>query len=243
MKHIFSLALAGCLSFSLNAQDDQYSFDLKNPKQVKAQLALFVKALHEKDTATEFKFRNPDYSYWRYKSMQAAPEFLDPYQSLSDKGHLSSIKFGDIHIDTINNMIMRTHYTEPGNKKNKHRYAFHVDDLGKIDEVLYVPPITKEYFPEWNDEDFRTLISKLDTATIYTDEIEPDMYEFELWSCGGVMPEIEEMLAIEEMEKELEKMKSKLEGISKNSNMENEQVPAQDNKEVTPKSLKGKMND
>ncbi len=199
MKLITSTLLLALSFQSIGQEKTTNHFDLDDPKQVKEQMTIFVKAIQSGDTATEFSYRTDYALNWRYKSMVAAPDFIDRDISLSEYGYLSSIKFGDLHIDKESRMIMRTHYTEPGNKKNKHRYAFHVDLDGKIDQVLYVPPITKEYFPEWEDEDFRMLISKLDTATIYIDEIEPEMYEFESFSCGGVMPDLEEMI-VEELE-------------------------------------------
>lgn len=215
MKLITSTLLLALSLQSIGQDSTTNHFDLDDPKQVKKQMTAFVKAIQSGDTATEFSYR-VDYALnWRYKSMIAAPDFIDANTSLSEHGYLASIKFGDLHIDKVNRMIMRTHYTEPGNKMNKHRYAFHVNFDGKIDQVLYVPPITQEYFPEWEDEDFRTLISKLDTATTYSDEIEPDMYEFELYSCGGVMPDLEEMIVeeLELSEEEIEDRKQLAENI------------------------------
>ncbi len=240
MKSIFVITSLTCLSFSSISQDKAYVFDLHQPDKVKSQLSIFVEALHTNDTTTEFKFRNRDYTYMRYKSMQAAPDYLDPNESLATQSFLSQIRFGDIYVDTINNMIMRTYYTEPENKKNKHRYAFHIDEAGKIDQVLYVPPITKEYFPEWDDEQFKTLISRLDTATVYTDEIEPDMYEYELHRCAEVMPEIELIMA-----EDIENLKRKIDAMEPDSDEKNMEIDdnSTPNKTVTEQDLNSKMND
>lgn len=208
--------LAFLLSTAVLGQRGKITFNLHDKADTKEKLNAFIHAMKDGNFKKEFAFRT-DKVLWRYKSVYALPDTIPADSSFADIGYLNQLKFVDIAVDTNMNMIMRTFYVEPHDIRLKHRYAFIINEEGLVSEILYVPPITKEYFPEWEDEDFAELANLIDEESNVATYMDPEVFEFHAYGCGGVMPalmELEESEILEEIEESVpEKIEEPVEEI------------------------------
>jgi len=124
----------------------------------------FLTALQEGDTKTEYQLRADSITWW-YKKIDKGFQFVHRDSSLATIGYLKNAKFTELDYDSTRNIIMRVYHDNSDaadSYSGKHRYAFHINDQGKIDGILYVPPLTKPYFPYWTEADYKIVNERLD---------------------------------------------------------------------------------
>jgi hypothetical protein len=177
-------------TFGLRAQQNDYVLNLNDAEDCTNKMTILLEAFAKGDTATEMKFRYANVD-WYYKTRDNFVEILTAKQYLCNKEFMDKLTFKELDIRPEEGMIFRIFFAEKDNPENKHRFVFRVDDLGKIWGVIYIPPITKQYFPELSNDDFARMVELLNNGEPTPEN--PIEFNFHEFRCGGVMEAIEEV--------------------------------------------------
>ena len=180
--------------------DQPGPIDFNDPQSVRSGVVDFLWAVNDGDSLSEFAYRTPELKMW-YKTMDADPTIIGADSSLANHPHISQLDWGELFLDTANRLVMRTYY-QGEDDEDKHRYAFHINDEGWIDGILYVPPVTKTYFPEWTDSEFEALRVKIDSLEHLNGVEGVELEPIHVHRCAEVMPAVQLQLKIDPAELE-----------------------------------------
>jgi hypothetical protein len=186
---LFALLIAG----ATNAQDtttDSKTINLNDKEQVTTVIETFVTALKEGDFETEKAYRAETF-YWWNKVKQGFGAILPNDVSLAEVGDMDNLQFADeLDIDLDKRMVSRIFCTKTEDGVLvKNRYLFIVNEIGKIEGILFIPPLTKSKYAELPEEVLEAKIIEFAEGREVAEEEDPMIN----MRCGFVAPKIESL--------------------------------------------------
>jgi hypothetical protein len=129
------------------------SINLEDKAQVTKSIQTFVIALKTGDFETEKSYRAETFHWWN-KVKNGAGTILSNNISLAEIGDMDNLQFADqLDVNLEKRIVSRIFCvkTEDG-MKIKNRYLFIIDTLGKIEGILFIPPLIKSKYAELPEE-------------------------------------------------------------------------------------------